>query len=352
MALQEESPAPVAEREAPPPARGAQRWSAARGLLLGRPETGALFGALAMFVVFAFIAPSRDLFLERSTLIGISSITAELAIVSMAVTVLMISGHFDLSVGSMLGLTSILVPYLMVNEGWTSSVAFLVAVGVAITLGLFNGLFVVVTRIPSFIVTLGTLLIWRGVVNGVSGGGVVSVPQNDVVFKVFSYRVESGVFRGYQVSVLWMLAVLLVLSFLLLRTRFGNWTFAAGGNERAARSMGVPVDRVWLSLFVVTALAAFLTGLIQAGRFNVVEATRGQGYELQAIAAAVIGGARLNGGYGSVLGALLGALMIAMIQQGLVLSGISSYWLTVAIGGLIIGAVTLNQVLGRSRPQV
>ncbi|MBD0289858.1 MAG: ABC transporter permease [Thermoleophilia bacterium] len=352
MALQEESPAPVAEREAPPPARGAQRWSAARGLLLGRPETGALFGALAMFVVFAFIAPSRDLFLERSTLIGISSITAELAIVSMAVTVLMISGHFDLSVGSMLGLTSILVPYLMVNEGWSSGVAFLVAVGVAITLGLFNGLFVVVTRIPSFIVTLGTLLIWRGVVNGVSGGGVVSVPQNDVLFKVFSYRVESGVFRGYQVSVLWMLAVLLVLSFLLLRTRFGNWTFAAGGNERAARSMGVPVDRVWLSLFVVTALAAFLTGLIQAGRFNVVEATRGQGYELQAIAAAVIGGARLNGGYGSVLGALLGALMIAMIQQGLVLSGISSYWLTVAIGGLIIGAVTLNQVLGRSRPQV
>ncbi len=351
MALQEESPASVAEREAPPPARGAQRWSAARGLLIGRPETGALFGAVAMFVVFAFIAPSRDLFLERSTLIGITSITAELSIVAMAVTILMISGHFDLSVGSMLGLTSILVPYLMVNEGWSSGLAFIVALGVAITLGLFNGLFVTVTRIPSFIVTLGTLLVWRGVVNGVSGGGVVSVPQDDALFKIFGYRFESGFFRGYQVSVLWMLAVLLVLSFLLLRTRFGNWTFAAGGNERAARSMGVPVDRVWLSLFVVTALAAFLTGLIQAGRFNVVEATRGQGYELQAIAAAVIGGARLNGGYGSVLGALLGALMIAMIQQGLVLSGISSYWLTVAIGGLIIGAVTVNQMLGRSRPQ-
>lgn len=353
MAIDEQSPAPVAERETARPARGAGgAWPAVRGLLIGRPETGALFGAAVMFIVFAFVAPSRDLFLERSTLIGISSITAELAIVSMAVTILMISGHFDLSVGSILGLTSILVPYLMVNNDFPSWLAFLVALAAALSVGLFNGIFVVGTRIPSFIVTLGTLLIWRGVVNGISGGGVVSVPQDDPLFELFSYRLESGPFRGYQVSVLWMLGVLLVLSFVLLRTRFGNWTFAAGGNERAARSMGVPVDRAWLILFLVTALAAFLTGLIQAGRFNVVEATRGQGYELQAIAAAVIGGARLNGGYGSILGALLGALMIAMIQQGLVLSGISNYWLTLAIGALIIGAVTLNQILGRSRPQI
>jgi simple sugar transport system permease protein len=350
---EQQQQAPVAEPGAARPARGAPSWwPAVRGLLIGRPETGALFGALAMFVVFSFVAPSRDLFLERSTLIGISSITAELSIVAMAVTLLMIAGHFDLSVGSVLGLTSLLVPYLMVSEGWPSWVAFLVALGAAISVGLVNGLFVVVTRIPSFIVTLGTLLVWRGVVNGISGGGVVSVPQDDPLFKIFADRIDSGPFRGYQVSVLWMLGVLLVLSFVLLRSRFGNWSFAAGGNERAARSMGVPVDRVWLILFVVTALAAFLTGLIQAGRFNVVEATRGQGYELQAIAAAVIGGARLNGGYGSILGALLGALMIAMIQQGLVLSGIESYWLTIAIGALIIGAVTVNQVLGRSRPQL
>jgi simple sugar transport system permease protein len=116
--------------------------------------------------------------------------------------------------------------------------------------------------------------------------------------------------------------------------------------------MGVPVDRVWIVLFVVTALCAALMGLIQVGRFNTVEATRGAGLELQAIAAAVIGGARLNGGYGSVLGAALGAAMIAMIQQGLVLSGIASYWLNFAVGSLIIGAVILNQRLGRSRPQL
>jgi simple sugar transport system permease protein len=146
--------------------------------------------------------------------------------------------------------------------------------------------------------------------------------------------------------------VLLLLSFVLLRTRFGNWIFASGGNERSARSMGVPVDRVWIILFVVTALCACLMGLIQVGRFNTVEATRGANLELQVIAAAVVGGARLNGGYGSVLGAALGAAMIAMIQQGLVLSGIASYWLNFAVGVLIIVAVIINQQLGRSRPQI
>jgi simple sugar transport system permease protein len=304
-----------------------------------------------MFVIFAFIAPSSDTFTSRIALAGLLSITAELGIVAMAVTLLMIAGHFDLSVGSVLGFSSFIVPYLVFTYGYSIWVAALIALGVAISIGLINGMLVVTTRIPSFIVTLGTLLIWRGVLLGISGGEPVHVEQQSFLFKMFAYRIESGPFRGYQVSILWFIGVMVVLSFVLLRTPFGNWIFGSGGNERSARSMGVPVDRVWLVLFVVTALSALMSGLIQVGRFNVVEATRGQGYELQAIAAAVIGGARLNGGYGSVLGAGLGALMIAMIQQGLVLSGFASYWLNVFVGGLIIIAVVLNQVLGRSRPQ-
>jgi simple sugar transport system permease protein len=350
VALDEQ--APLAEREAARPARGGRWWTATRGLLTGRPETGALFGAGVMFVIFAFIAPSSDTFTSRIALSGLLSITAELGIVAMAVTLLMIAGHFDLSVGSVLGFSSFIVPYLMLEYGYSIWVAALIALGVAISIGLINGMLVVTTRIPSFIVTLGTLLIWRGVLLGISGGEPAHVEQESLLFKIFSYRIESGPFRGYQVSVLWFIGVMVVLTFVLLRTRFGNWLFASGGNERSARSMGVPADRVWLVLFVLTAVAAFLSGLIQVGRFNVVEATRGQGYELQAIAAAVIGGARLNGGYGSVVGAGLGALMIAMIQQGLVLSGIASYWLQVAVGALIIGAVIVNQVLGRSRPQI
>jgi simple sugar transport system permease protein len=327
-------------------------WPAMRGLLIGRPETGALFGALVMFVIFAFVAPSRDLFLSRSSVAGMTSITVELAIVAMAVTLLMIAGHFDLSVGSVLGFSSMIVPYLMVNYDYPSYLALPIGVLVAMSIGLLNGILVVATRIPSFIVTLGTLLIWRSVLLRVSEGFPVAVPQEDFVFKLFAYRFQSGILQGYPVSMFWFLGVLVVLSFVLLRTRFGNWIFASGGNERAARSMGVPADRVWMILFVVTAAAACLTGLIQAGRFNTVEATRGQLYELQAIAAAVIGGARLNGGYGSVLGAALGAAMIAMIQTGLVLSGVANYWLQFAVGSLIIGAVIANQTLGRSRPQI
>ena len=347
MAVEQEQT--TVEREEARPGRAAGLGPALRGLLIGRPETGALFGAILIFIIFSIVA---DRFTDRIAIAGMMSITAELAIVSMAVTLLMIAGHFDLSVGSVLGFSSVLVPWLMTQHGYPSYLALVVAVAVAVSIGLVNGLLVVRTGIPSFIVTLGTLLIWRGVLLRLTEGFPVSVPQGDFLFDLFSYRFQSGPLEGFQVSVFWFLGVLIILSFLLLRTRFGNWIFASGGNERSARSMGVPVDRVWLILFVMTALAAALTGLIQAGRFNTVEATRGTGLELQAIAAAVVGGARLNGGYGSVLGAALGAFMIAMIQQGMILSGLASYWLNVAIGALIIGAVILNQMLGRSRPQL
>jgi simple sugar transport system permease protein len=344
--------APVGEREAARPARGGGWQATARGLLIGRPETGALFGAVVMFIIFAFIAPSSDTFTSRTSLAGLASITAELGIVAMGITLLMIAGHFDLSVGSVLGFSSVIAPYLILNYDMNPFVAVIFAVAVAVSIGLVNGALVVGTRIPSFIVTLGTLLIWRSVLLRVTEGFPVAVDKDTFVFKIFSYRIEEGFFRGYQVSVLWFVGVLVLLSFLLLRTRFGNWIFASGGNERSARSMGVPVDRVWIILFVITALSACLMGLIQVGRFNTVEATRGTGLELQAIAAAVVGGARLNGGYGSVLGAALGAAMIAMIQQGLVLSGIANYWLNFAVGLLIIVAVIANHKLGRSRPQI
>jgi simple sugar transport system permease protein len=344
--------APLGERETARPTRGARGWAAVRGLLIGRPETGALFGAIVLFIIFAFIAPSSDTFTTRTSLAGLASITAELGIVAMGVTLLMIAGHFDLSVGSVLGFSSVVAPYLILNYGTNPYLAVLCAIGAAISIGFLNGLLVVTTRIPSFIVTLGTLFIWRSLLLRITEGFPVAVDKDVLVFKLFSYRIPDGFFRGYQVSFLWFLGVIFLLSFVLLRTRFGNWTFASGGNERSARSMGVPVDRVWVILFITTALCACLMGLIQVGRFNTVEATRGVGLELQAIAAAVVGGARLNGGYGSVLGAALGAAMIAMIQQGLVLSGIASYWLNFAIGVLIIVAVVVNQQLGRTRPQI
>ena len=150
--------APLGEREAARSRRGGGFVGWARGLLIGRPETGALFGAIVMFLFFSVYA---DNFTSRTSLAGLASITGELGILSMGVTLLMIAGHFDLSVGSVLGFSSVIGPYLILNYDTSPWVAVLASVGVAIAIGLLNGILVVGTRIPSFIVTLGTLLIWR-----------------------------------------------------------------------------------------------------------------------------------------------------------------------------------------------
>jgi simple sugar transport system permease protein len=336
----------VATEEAVRPTRGVpQAWSRATGFLTGRPETGAFVAALTVFAVFAVWA---DNFLTTQSLASTLTIAAELAIVAMAVTLLMIAGEFDLSVGSVLGFTSMLVPWLMVNHDVPVALAVLGGLGAALTIGFVNGLVVITTRIPSFIVTLGALLFWRGVLQVITEGFPVVVPRESRVFDLFSYRFESG----FNVSAFWFAALLVVLSAVLTMTKAGNWIFAAGGNERAARGMGVPVDRLRLSLFILTAFCAGLAGLVQVGRFNSVDSLRGEGLELEAIAAAVIGGARLNGGYGSVIGTALGCLMIGMIRNGLALAGVASYWFTAIVGLLIVGAVIINQVAGRTRPQI
>jgi simple sugar transport system permease protein len=335
----------MATEEAARPARGApQAWSRAARVLTGRPETGALVAALTVFLVFAVWA---DNFLTQQSMASTVTLAAELAIVAMAVTLLMIAGEFDLSVGSVLGFSSMLVPYLMVNEGIPAVPAVLIAFAVAITIGFLNGIVVITTRVPSFIVTLGALLFWRGVLFVITEGFPVTVPRQEKVFDVFSYRFESG----FNVSALWFAALAVVLAYVLTGTRAGNWIFASGGNERAARAMGVPVDRLRLGLFMFTAFSAGLAGLIQMGRFSSVDANRGEGLELQAIAAAVIGGARLNGGYGSVIGTALGCLMIGMIRNGLVLAGVQGFWFPAIIGLLIVGATIVNQLAGRTRPQ-
>jgi ribose/xylose/arabinose/galactoside ABC-type transport system permease subunit len=310
-----------------------------------------LVGLIVVFTLLEF-----ESFFAVNNARNIATDAAVLLVLAVGATYVIVTAGIDLSVGAVLVFSGVVAAKLMNELGGESTGVLLAGLAAALASGfawgLLNGFLVTKANIPSFIVTLGTLLIWRSVLLRVTEGFPVAVPQDETIFRIFSYRIEEGFFRGYQVSILWFLGVLVILSFVLLRTRFGNWTFASGGNERSARSMGVPVDRVWIILFVVTALCACLTGLIQVGRFNTVEATRGQLLELQAIAAAVIGGARLNGGYGSVLGAALGAAMIAMIQQGLVLSGIASYWLNFAVGLLIIAAVIVNQQLGRSRPQI
>ncbi len=297
---------------------------------------------LCVFLVFTIWAPY---FLTTQSIASTLTLTAELGIVAMGVTLLMIAGEFDLSVGSVLGISSVLVPWLAIHGVWLG-LAIPAALLVAAAIGFVNGLLVITTRIPSFIVTLGGLLWWRGVLFVVTQGFPLDVPTASPLFQPFAGQLPNGI----NYSAFWLLGLFIVLTLVLERTGFGNWIFASGGNERAARHMGVPVDRVRLILFVLTATLAGLAGLIQVGRYNSVDANRGSGLELEAIAAAVIGGARLSGGYGSVLGTVLGCLMVGMIRNGLVLAGVASYWYQALIGLLIVAAVIVNQWTGRTNP--
>ena len=308
--------------------------------LARRSEFGALVSAIIVFVTFSIWA---ELWLTPESIGSILVVATELGIVAVAVTLLMVSGEFDLSVGSVLGVSSILVPWLMVTLNAPAFIAILCAFAAAITIGSIHGLIVITARIPSFIVTLGGLLFWRGVVYIITDGFPVNVPRQDPLLKAFSYRFESG----FDVSLFWFIGLAAFVTFLLMGTRFGNWIFASGGNEHAARSLGVPVDRVRWSLFVLTSSCACLAGIVQVGRFSSVDANRGLSLELEAIAACVIGGASLHGGVGSVIGTILGCLIVGMIRNGLALAGVANYYYQSVIGLLIVVAVIINQFAQR-----
>jgi simple sugar transport system permease protein len=325
----------------------ALRRSRGRGiavaLLRERAETGALLAAAVLIAVFSVWA---NHFLDLDSIASMTKVTAELAILAMAVTALMIAGEFDLSVGSILGFSSTLTPWLMIHASFPVGLAIACSLLGGLLMGAINGIIVVTTRVPSFIVTLGAMLFWRGVGFVITDALTLSLPYRSPVFTIFSYRFANG----FQVSAFWFVGLLVIWNAVLLRTKFGNWTFASGGNERAARSLGVPVDRVRIMLFALAGLSAALVGVIQLGEYNSVDSLRGTGVELNAIAATAIGGARLYGGYGSVVGTALGCIIIAVINNGLVLAGVASYWYSLSIGLLIVVSVVINQLLRRKNP--
>ncbi|WP_376788803.1 ABC transporter permease [Thermoflexus sp.] len=320
-------------------ARGQARtrpW--ARGMALAElrryPEVGALAGFLAVFLGFAIVAPH---FLTLGSLAGIMTIAAELGLVAVGVTLLMIAGEFDLSVGSVLGVSAMAFA-LMARAGIPHLLAFLAALVLAAAIGALNGWVVTRGRLPSFIVTLGSMMFWRGVLLAVTGGFPIAYEEQSLLMFVLSGRLPGG----FHASALWFLGVALIATLVLTRTPFGNALFASGGNPQAARALGVEVARVKQVGFILTAVLAGLTGIIQFSRFGSVDPLRGEGVELEAIAATVTGGTLLTGGYGSVIGTVLGALIVGMVRNGLVLAGAPAYWYRAFIGLVLVGAVIIN----------
>lgn len=318
--------------------------------LLARPELGALGGAMLIWLVFAVAAGAS--FRSADGLAAILNAAAPLGILAIAVALLMIAGEFDLSVGSIIGLAGMTILLLTRHYGWSLWPAVTATFVLCTAIGLANGYLVVRTRLPSFLVTLGTLFVLRGLTIAVPRlltrrtqlGGLDEVAGFPAAQTFFA----SSPIGSYSVSILWWMALAMSAHWVLVRTAWGNWIFGTGGGTDAARRSGVPVERVKVALFVTTAVAACLVATIQAVRFTGADALRGQQQEFRAIIAVVIGGTLLTGGYGSVAGAVLGAFIFGMVQQGIVITGIDADWFQVFLGVMLVIAVLVNNAIRRA----
>lgn len=297
-------------------------------------EFGAVIGLLVVLLAFTLLS---DRFLTYGNMVNIFTVTAELGVMAVGVCFLMISGEFDLSVGSVFAVAP-MVGALLAAEGQPLAVGIIAGLGVAAAIGIVNGQLVLRTGVPSFIVTLGGMMFFRGVVLATSGGFPVSYLEPDPLMNFLGGRTAIGL----RWSGIWFILLVIIFQAILTRTRYGNHVSAVGGNEGTAKAVGIGVSKVKLTNFVLCSMTAGLAGFMRFGRFSSVDPTSGRLMELEAIAACVIGGALLTGGYGSIVGAFLGAFLMGVMRSGLILAGAPPYWYQGFIGLVLVIAVILN----------
>lgn len=337
-----------------------ERIASSNWLLRGlrRPELGSLIGVVIIFVLFAiFDATPNHLWLSQTGLAAWSQQAAFFGIMAVPVALLMVGGEFDLSAGVLTGATAIVMGLLMNKFDLNAWLAILVTLVFAALIGLLNGYLVVKTKLPSFIVTLATFFVLRGL----TIGGVLLVNNHSTNVSlttgehsgmtsakaVFgsSFFESSSLPSGYQTAILWFIAVTVFCAWLLAKTRFGNWIFAVGGDPVAARNVGVPVARTKIALFMGTGTSAGLVGVISFTQASSAVSEQGVGYEFYYIIAAVVGGCLLTGGYGSAIGGALGAIVIGMAFEGVIYAGWDSSWDFAFLGVILLLAVVINTVI-------
>lgn len=347
-------------------ARGRKAPLIARALR--RPELGALAGVILIYFIFFAMARDSGMFTVEG-LVNILQVSAEIGILAVAAALLMIAGEFDLSMGSMIGIAGVIIGLSATVYGLPLSYSVLLAFVVCAAIGALNGWVTVASGLPSFIVTLASLLILRGLaisatryINGYTQiSGITKGDPDSFVIALFSGRVGGSFFvwmaeqgwiatkanglpivEGLPVSIVWWIALTALATWVLLRTSFGNWIFAVGGDATSARNVGVPVRRVKIILFVLTAMSAVVFAAVQVLDVGSADTLRGTQKEFDAIIAVVIGGTLLTGGYGSAVGALLGALIYGTVQIGILYTGIDSDLFKVFLGLMVLLAVLFN----------
>ncbi len=339
--------------------------------LMKRPELGALAGLI--LVTAFFVATADPVMFSLSGVLNFLSPAAQLGILALGAALLMIGGEFDLSIGSMVAFTGLIFGAAVTVLHLPLIFALALTLAVAALCGVINGQVVIRSGLPSFIVTLASLFILRGLslvgLKWATGGstqmrGVREAAATDPLMPFLSGDAFPGFFRwlgdqgliatfpngapkvtGVPVEIVWFVLLTLLATWVLLKTPVGNWIFAAGGDANAATNSGVPVRKVKTGLFILTACCAALVAVITVLDAGSTDARRGFQKEFEAIIAAVIGGCLLTGGYGSAVGAFLGAIIFGMVMIGLTYTQIDQDWYQVFLGGMLLIAVLFNNVI-------
>ncbi|GAA3593464.1 ABC transporter permease [Kribbella ginsengisoli] len=318
--------------------------------LLSRPEIGSLVGAAAILVFFAIAAaPFRDINNVGTILYG----AALIGVMAVPVSLLMVGGEFDLSAGvavTTAGLTAGIFAYQFSVNVW---LAMVVSLALALLIGAFNGWLLMKTGLPSFLVTLGTFFILQGLniaVTRLTSGAVASNSISDMDGFSTGHAVFASQFKlggiTVKIIIVWWIVFVAIAAWFLLKTKIGNWIFAVGGDAAAARAVGVPVKRVKVGLFMAVGFFAWFFGMhLLFTQNGVVQSGEGVGKEFLYIIAAVVGGCLLTGGYGSVVGGAVGALIFGMVQLGVVYAGWNPDWFKVFLGVMLLLATIVNLVV-------
>jgi simple sugar transport system permease protein len=307
--------------------------------ILSVKESSSLIMLVA--VVMVFYGMSRAFF-SKDNVGVILETTPELGIAAAGITVLMIAGEFDLSVGSVFAFAPIVLA-LFLNAGVPVPAAMPLILVFCCGIGALNGFVTIRFGIPSFITTLGMMMVWRGFVLLLTGGWPPEFPEQAIPLK----QAVVGKLGLIYASLIWYAVITVVLWVFLERSRFGNWIFATGGNRQAARILGIDISRVKISSFVIASLLAGYAGITQGCRLGALVPSAGTGMELDCIAAAVIGGTYLTGGVGTAVGTVIGSFLIRVIDNGLVMARAPGYWFRVFIGLITIVAVIINVSVGK-----
>jgi simple sugar transport system permease protein len=322
---------------------------------LTRPDIGALIGAVGVFFAFAYFARAVNWIGDPGIAAGWTDQAAQYGIVAVPVALLMIGGEFDLSAGVMIGSSGLLLGYLATHANMNIWPAMVVVLLFGLAIGFINGLTVVKTRLPSFIVTLATFF----VLQGVNAAGTLKLTGQTAIQNIdsasgfnsaHSFFASDLTSYSFKVKVLWWIGLTIAGAWLLAKTRFGNWIYSAGGDPTAARNVGVPVARTKITLFMMTSVTASLMGIIEALELRSMQSQEGIGLEFIFIICAVVGGCLLTGGYGSVIGAFFGAAMLGMVQLGIIDAQWDSNWTYTFQGAILFAAVMLNTLV-RTRAQ-